>query len=273
MFRKIFASKGVGFIGPLLILLFVFFNIPLLIMLGRSVSEPFVTFDHYVYLFNNPVYLKVMVNTLKIAILITVLCMIIGYPFAYWMTTLKPKWQLAAVTVVVLSFLVSILVRVYAWIVLLGNNGVVNSLLLKLGWITQPLKIIYNSFGVNIGTLNVLLPFFILPLYFSMLKIDQRLMKAAASLGASPAQTFIRVYFPLTIPALISSSILVFILTLGFYITPAILGGGKVSMIANVLDLLINQMSSWELASALSVILLIVTIVFYYISRKAEVLK
>lgn len=265
--------RRLGFILPLVLLIFAFFNIPILIMLMRSFSEPFPSLSQYIYLINHSVYLSVLANTFKIALIITLLCIIIGYPLAYWMTQLSKRWQLFVLTLVVLSFLVSILVRTYAWIVLLGNNGIINTLLLKIGIISEPLQMLYNNLGVNIGTLNVLLPFFILPLYFSMLQIDNTLLKAAESLGANPFNVFTRVYFPLTLRALISSSILVFILTLGFFITPALLGGGKVVMIANVLDLLINRMSNWGLASALSIVLLIVTTLFYFVSRKVEAMR
>lgn len=271
--NKINSMKTAGFVAPLAFLLIIFFNIPITIMLIKSFSDPFPSLTYYIYLLKHSVYLQVMLNTFKIAVLITVLAIILGYPLAYWMTKLSKRWQMTVVTLVVLSFLVSVLVRAYAWIVLLGNNGIVNSLLLKLGIISEPLQMLYNNLGVNIGTLNLLLPFFILPLYFAMLQIDGTLLKAASSLGATQMNVFWKIYFPLTIRPLISSATLVFILTLGFFITPALLGGGKVSMIANVLDLLINSLSNWELASALSVVLLLVATLFYFLSRKVEVMK
>lgn len=273
LLKRLGLNKGARFVAPLFILLLLFFNVPLFAMLGRSFSNPFPSIDYYTFLVNNPVYLQVMFSTFKIAVFITIYTVLLGYPLAYWITTLPRNWQLIVVTLVVMSFLVSMLVRAYAWIVLLGNNGILNSILIKIGIISEPMQFLYNNFGVNLGTLNILLPFLVIPLYFSMLKIDNRLMKAASSLGANPIQAFLKVYFPLTIRATVSSAILVFILTLGFFITPAILGGGKVTMIANVLDMLINQMSNWELASALSVVLLFITILFYYFSRKIEVIR
>jgi len=269
--RKRFPT-GLGYVLPLLLMMIIVFDLPLMVMLGRSISAPFPTFRHYTYLIEQPVYLEVLANTFRIAIVVTIGAVIIGYPLAYWMTRISKRAQMLAVSVVILSFLVSLLIRTYAWIVILGNNGIVNRVLLEMGLIGSPLQFIYNDLGVTIGTLNVLLPFMIIPLYTSMLKMDVRLLDAAASLGADPVRTFIRVYFPLTLPSLLSCAILVFILTLGFFITPAILGGGNVAMIATVLDTLINQLAEWELAAALSVILLIVTLVCYAGYRKLEVM-
>src|SRR5262249_17904671 len=155
----------------------------------------------------------------------------------------------------VLPFWISTLIRTYAWIVILGNAGVVNRTLHAVGLVGAPLPILYNELGVTIGTVNVLLPFFVLPLYASMLRIDQRLLHAAASLGASQRSIFWRVFFPLTTPAMMAGAILVFMLTLGFYITPAVLGGGRGPMIANMLGMLINTFPRWELASAISPLL------------------
>jgi ABC-type spermidine/putrescine transport system permease subunit I len=179
------------------------------------------------------------------------------------MRGLSPGRQLIALALVVLPFWVSILVRTYAWIVILGNDGLVNRMLQGLGLAAAPVSFLSNEFGVILGTANILLPFLVLPLLAAMLKVDDRLLQAAASLGASQRTVFWRVFFPLTLPSLAAGAILVFILTLGFFITPAILGGGRVPMVANMLDLLINRLPRWELAAAISTILLIMTLACY----------
>lgn len=263
-----FYPKGFGFTLPLFILMIISFNIPLLLILFRSFLNPEPTLEHYVYLIDNPIYLKILGSTFRVAVIVTILSIIFGFPLAYWMTRLSSQWQLVVITLVAMSFLVSILIRTYAWIVILGNNGIVNRTLIELGITGSPLQLIYNNFGVTLGTLNVLLPFMVLPLYAAMLKFDHRLMKAASSLGARPITSFFRIYLPLTLPSLLSSTILVFILALGFFITPAILGGGKVQMIATILDLLINRLADWELASAISSVLLITTLILYTIYRR-----
>lgn len=263
-----FWPKGIGYVLPLFILILIAFNIPLFLILVRSFLNPEPTLEHYVYLMENPVYLQILGSTFRVAIVVTILSVILGFPLAYWMTRLSSKLQLIVITIVAMSFLVSILIRTYAWIVILGNNGIVNRTLIELGITGSPLQLIYNQMGVTLGTLNVLLPFLILPLYAAMLKFDHRLMQAAASLGSKPIRTFFKIYLPLTLPSLLSSSILVFILALGFFITPAILGGGQVQMIATILDTLINRLAEWELSSAISTILLVTTLILYAIYRR-----
>ena len=255
------------FVLPLLLVMGVCFNVPIVLMLAWSVKNPTLTPRHYQEFFATSVYLKVFWNTVRIALVTTAVCVPLGYPLAYWIRFLPAGRRLVALALVVLPFWVSILVRTYAWIVLLGNAGLVNRTLLRLGVIESPLGILYNELGVIIGTVNVLLPFFVLPLLASMARIDDRLLQAAASLGASARTIFWRVFFPLTVPAVSAGAILVFILTLGFYVTPAILGGGRVTMIANMLDLLINQLPDWELAATISTVLLVVVLSCYSMSR------
>ena len=244
------------------------FNLPIVLMLGWSIGAPPDVLAHYAQILERAVYLKVLANTFRIAAIATLVCVLLGYPLAYWMRSLSPGRQLLAVALVVLPFWVSILVRTYAWIVILGNDGLVNRSLQGLGLIGAPVSFLYNQFGVVLGTANVLLPFLVLPLFAAMLKLDDRLLQAAASLGASRRTIFWRVFFPLTLPSLAAGAILVFILTLGFFITPAILGGGRVPMIANMLDLLINRLPRWELAAAISTVLLVLTLACYAAYRR-----
>lgn len=256
-----------GYVLPLLLVMLALFVLPILLMLARSVTQPEWTLEHYQDLIETSVYVRVLGRTLRIALTTTIACALLGYPLAYWMRGLSPQRQVIAVALVVLPFWISILVRTYAWIVVLGNAGVVNRLLLDLGLAGAPVAFLYNELGVVIGTTNVLLPFLVLPLFAAMLRIDGRLMQAAESLGASRGTVFRRIFFPLSLPALAAGSILVFILTFGFFITPAILGGGRVPMVANALDLLINQFARWETAAALSTVLLVVTLACFAVSR------
>jgi ABC-type spermidine/putrescine transport system permease subunit I len=254
---------GAAYALPLVAFMLLAFNLPIVLMLGWSIGAPPDVLAHYGQILERAVYLKVLGNTFRIAAIATLVCVLLGYPLAYWMRSLSPGRQLLAVALVVLPFWVSILVRTYAWIVILGNDGLVNRSLQGLGLSGAPVSFLYNQFGVVLGTANVLLPFLVLPLLAAMLKLDDRLLQAAASLGASRRIIFWRVFFPLTLPSLAAGAILVFILTLGFFITPAILGGGRVPMIANMLDLLINRLPRWELAAAISTVLLILTLACY----------
>lgn len=260
---RLVIGVGVLQVLPAVLFILLLFNVPLLMMLSWAVGPADRPWETLEELSRGAVYLRVLGNTLYIAFLTTIACALMGYPLCYWMWRLSRQWQIVALALVVLTFWVSILVRTYAWIVILGNDGILNRTLAAIGLTSQPVSFLYNQFGVIVGTTNVLLPFLVLPLFASMVRLDGRLFQAAASLGASRATIFWRIFLPLTVPALAAGSILVFILTLGFYITPAILGGGRVPMIANVMDMLINQMPRWELAAAISLILLVITLLFY----------
>ncbi len=251
-------------VAPLLLVMAVGFNLPLIAMLAQSVvGAAGFTLQHLREVFEASAYLKVLGTTFRIALITSVVCVLLGYPLAYWLRRLPSRWQAVAVALVVIPFWISILVRTYAWIVVLGNAGMVNRALLALGLVDSPVSFLYNELGVVVGTVNVLLPFLVLPLFAAMLKIDEQLLRAAETLGASPWTVFWRIFFPLSVPALAAGGVLVFILTLGFFITPAVLGGGRVPMIATMLDLFVNQMPNWELASAISAVLLVVTLALF----------
>ena len=264
--------EGFGFTAPLLVLMLVAFNAPIVYMLGLAFWEKGrgFTLEHYAGLLEAPVYLRVLGNTMRVALIATLANVIIGYPLALWMRGLGSRARMIALALVVLPFWVSILVRTYAWIVVLGNGGLVNRALQWSGLTDAPVSFLYNELGVTIGMANVLLPFLVLPLFAAMIRIDERLLQAAASLGASPATIFWKVFFPLTLPALAAGTLLVFILCLGFYITPAILGGGRVPMVSNLLDTLINQIPRWETAAAISTVLLIVTLAIFAAYRRLD---
>jgi ABC-type spermidine/putrescine transport system permease subunit I len=262
------AWRGGGlYVLPLLGLMLVAFDLPVLFMLAQSVLSPSPTLEHWQELIESPVYLRVMGNTFRVAFITALLCGLLGYPLAYWIRCLPSRARLVALTLVVLPFWISVLVRTYAWIVMLGNAGVVNRTALWVGLTDAPIPFLYNTLGVTIGTTNVLLPFLVLPLLATMMKLDERLFQAAATLGAPRRAIFWRIFFPLTLPAFSAGIVLVFILTLGFFVTPAILGGGRVPMVANMLDILINSLPRWEVAAAISTLLLGVTLLLFGLYR------
>lgn len=255
-----------SFVVPLLLFVVVVFDIPLIVTSLWSFTDEqtgAATLANYAEFLTSDIYARIIWRTMLIALMVTVLCALLGYPLAYWTTRLSPVWQVVALGTVILTFWVSILVRTYAWIVILGNGGVVNRWLQSVGLTKTPIEFLYNEFGVMVGMVNVLLPFFVLPLYAAMRRIDRRLLDMAESLGASRLESFWRVFFPLSLPGLGASMVLAFILSLGFFITPAILGGGRVPMVANMMDLLINQFARWQMAAVVSVALLLVTLLFY----------
>lgn len=259
---------GLQYVLPLIVVMLVAFDVPVLLML-RTGFAPSWTLENYRQLIEGEVYLKVLLNTFKVAAISTICSALLGYPVAYWITRLSPTARLVAIACVVIPFWVSVLVRSYAWIVILGNAGIVNRTLLWLGITDLPVSLMYNEFGVTVGMTNILIPFIVLPLYAAMTKLDRRLLQAGATLGGSGLQIFWLVFFPLTRPALAAGALLVFILAIGFFITPALLGGGRVTMVANVLDILINTLPSWELAAAISTVLLLASLALYVIYRRA----
>lgn len=242
---------------PLLVVVLVVFDYSLGGLLTQSVKgSDGLTLQHFKEALTTNAYLHVFVDTLRVSFLATALCVLLGYPLAYWMRGLDKHFREIVLALVLMTFWVSILVRTYAWIVVLGNAGLVNRLLLGAGLIHEPLTLLYSEFGVIIGMANVLLPFLVLPLLTAMLRIDERLLHAAASLGASRFAIFWRIFFPLSLPALGSCVLLLFMLSLGAYFIPAVLGGGKVPLVGNLLDTLINGTSEWALAAAISTVLL-----------------
>lgn len=255
---------------PGLLIIFVVFNYPLFGTALWAVHDPGGgwTLEHIRNFIDTSSYRRIIWRTVLFSLQVTGLCILLGYPLAYWATRLSPRGRLVVLGLVVTTFWVSILVRTYAWIVILGSAGLVNRSLIGIGLIERPIQFLYNETGILIGMVNVLLPFFVLPVYAAMARIDPRLGLAAATMGASPTRIFWQVFMPLTVPAVATSAILVFILSLGFYITPAVLGGGRVPMIANMMDMMINRFANWEMAAVVSCVLLGMTVILYGIYQR-----
>lgn len=258
--RTAAVSGGFGWlILPALALLVVFFAYPVFWLLLKSLSEPAWGVANYVALVERPVYLRVLWNTVVISATTTFFCALIGYPLAYTMATTSDRARRLLIFVVLIPFWTSLLVRTFAWMVLLQKQGLINQSLVGLGLLEEPVALIYNRLGVLIGMVQVLLPFMVFPLYTVMLRIDQSLTSAAATLGAPPVRNFLRVYLPLSLPGLVTGSTLVFISALGYYITPALLGGPGDVMIAQMIEQQIGTFGNWGLAGALGVVLLLGT--------------
>ncbi|NYS26606.1 ABC transporter permease [Rhodobacteraceae bacterium 2376] len=211
---------------------------------------------------------RIFWQTFEISALVTVLALLLGYPLAYLMSQLSPRWAGICLIFVLVPFWTSLLVRTYAWMVLLQRRGLVNQTLMDLGIIDMPLRLVYNYTGTVIGMLHIMLPFMILPLYAALRTVDMNYMRAAANLGASPLRAFWTVFFPLSMPGVIAGSLLVFILSLGFYVTPALLGGGRVMMVSMKIQQDAGLYFDWGAASALGVALLVITLgIFWVLSR------
>lgn len=256
------ANGGPFLLGlPTIIFLLVLFAIPvarlMLLSVGGGSIEP------YIKAATDGFYITVLLNTFKIAALVTLFSFLLGYPVAYFLTAASPLWRAIGFFCVLIPFWTSILVRTYAWMVILGRRGVINELLLALDLIDKPMTLLHSMPAVVVGMVHVLMPFLIFPVYAVMQRIDPNLMAAARGLGAPEWRVFWRVYFPLTLPGVLSGATLVFILSMGFFITPALLGGGRVTMIALLIEQYVREFSDWEFAGALSAVLLVMTLVIY----------
>jgi putative spermidine/putrescine transport system permease protein/spermidine/putrescine transport system permease protein len=224
--------------------------------------------EHYTRMLDSKAYIRIFITTFKISFLTTLICVVIGYPLTYFMSQLPKKWAGVCMIGVLIPFWTSLLVRTYAWLVLLQKKGLLNNVLIDLEIIAEPIKFVHNTSGTLIGMAHIMLPFLILPLYANMRSIDKDCVRAAASLGATPSRAFWTVFFPLSIPGLLAGLLIVFVLCLGFYVTPAVLGGGRVIMAAMKISSNIELYFSWGAASALGVVLLVVTMAILFLASK-----
>lgn len=206
-------------------------------------------------------------TTFEITLWITIGCLVIGYPVAYFLANVSTRWRAILIPLVVIPLWTSLLVRTFAWKVILGVNGPVNDIVQGIGLSEEPLGLAFNEsrLGVYIGTIHIMLPFFILPLFAVMRGIPQHLPRVAESMGATPIRSFLRVYLPLSLPGVAAGCLLVFILSIGFFITPALLGGAGDRMIGNMIELQINELLNWEFGAALSFLLLAITLVVFLV--------
>lgn len=242
---------------PAVLLLILAMGYPLATVVVRSFAEPSWGLQNYVWFFSTPANLTVLARTFSIAAWVTLVCVIAAYPYAYLMTAVGPKWRLVLILCVLVPFWVSGVVRTLAWVVLLQDSGVINTALQAVG--LDGIKLIRTPLGVVIGMAQVLLPFMILPLFSVMRSIDLRLIQAARSLGASPVRAFWQIYLPLSLPGVFAGAIIVFILSLGFYITPALLGGPRSTMLSTLVQNQVLSLLAWGRGGAMGVILLVAT--------------
>ncbi|NYD57596.1 putative spermidine/putrescine transport system permease protein [Nocardioides marinisabuli] len=245
---------------PTVAMLLVVFVLPMATIVWRSVTLPEPGLANFTAVLTNPTYRTVLVNTLQMAGLTTVFCVLLGYPYAYLMVKVGDGLRMLLLLCVVVPFWTSLLVRTFAWILLLQDTGLVNEALISAGVVDSPVSLIRTMPGVVIGMVHILLPYYVLPMYAQMRKIDLSLMTAAESLGAPPRRAFWKVFVPLSLPGLISGATLVFLLALGFYVTPALLGSGSTLVIGELIVQQISGVLNWGVGSALAVALLVMTL-------------
>lgn len=233
---------------------------PLAKVLWISVTEPVPGLGNYAKLLTSESVHKVLIVTARICVITTAVTLLLGYVLSYAMVQAKGAWLRGLTFFVLLPLWISVLVRAFSWVTLLRSNGVINQALLSAGVIAEPLTLLRNEFGVIVGMVHYMVPFAVLPLYSNMRGIDLRLIAAARLLGASPWSAFRRIFLPLSLPGVVASSVLVFIFSMGFYVTPALLGGGRVFMIAEYIGVQITQTVNWGLGTMLAALLLVIII-------------
>ncbi len=258
-----------GLTSPSFLLLGIILYLPIgwLFWLSLLDKNDNFTTENYARLFD-PLYIKTFTTTFEISVIVTAICIAIGYPLAYFLSQLPRRAANICMIAVLLPFWTSLLVRTYAWLVILQRKGLINSWLQDWGLIEGPLKLVHNQTGTVIGMTHIMLPFMVLPLYAAMKSIPSDLMRAASNCGASPTKAFWQVYFPLSLPGLAAGFTLVLVLCLGFYVTPVLLGGGRVQMWAMRIETNVAVYFNWGAASSLGVALLLVTLVILYFANR-----
>ncbi|WP_243470722.1 ABC transporter permease subunit [Ruegeria denitrificans] len=241
---------------------------------GDGIMTIRLVFDNFVYIWEDSLYFDTYVNSLKISVTSTFLCLLFGYPIAYAIVRSGPVAKPLLLFAIILPFWTSFLLRVYSWMGLLADQGTINNLLIALGIIDEPIRMLYTEFAVYIGIVYTYMPFMILPLYANMEKLDNSLNEAAADLGSRPTNTFFKITLPLTMPGIVAGSLLVFIPATGEYVIPDLLGGGNVQMIGRVLYNEFSRNSDWPVAAAVAIVLLIILVlpimVFQHYQGKAS---
>ncbi len=268
--RRRLVRSGAGWLLlPALLVLLTCFALPmgtiLVYSFGRSAPGtlfiPDLTLHNYASLLTTPVYFKVMLRTLRLGVIVTLLALVIGYPYAYVMARGRPWLRTGLLLAVLLPLLVSVVVRTLGWIVVLGLDGPVNQALQALGLTSQPVKFLFNETGIIIGLLHVYFPFMVLPLSSVLQKLDPQLEEAARTLGAGYPTVFRRVILPLSVPGIAAGSMLVFTLSVAAYVTPALMGGAGINVMATLVAQQILVLVNWPLGSAVAVALVLITLV------------
>jgi putrescine transport system permease protein len=291
--RRLGVSGRTGVVALPYAWLFVFFFVPFVIVAKISLAQmilqrpPYTAFllwpdgqmwptiqvfwSNYAWLLQDPLYWVAYLNSLKIAFVSTVLCLLIGYPIAYGIARSPSTVRTLLLLMVILPFWTSFLLRVYAWIGILKQQGLINAALMGLGVIDQPLDILHNDFSVYVGIVYSYLPFMILPLYATLEKLDVSLLEAAEDLGARPIKAFFTVTVPLSLPGILAGSMLVFIPAVGEFVIPALLGGPDTLMIGKVLWNEFFSNRDWPVASAVTIVLILVLVIPIVILQRQQV--
>ncbi|SEN26140.1 putative spermidine/putrescine transport system permease protein [Gemmobacter aquatilis] len=271
MFSAITAGRrgsGLGFALPAVLLLFAFFVVPVAALLTRSVTEPELGLQNYAVLVGSSTYARIFFNTFFVSGVVTLITVLIAFPVAWALAIMPSRWASIIFAIILLSMWTNLLARTYAWMVLLQQTGLINRSLMALGLIDAPLQLTNNLVGVTIGMVYIMLPFMILPLMGVIKKIDPAILQAAALCGATKAQALRRVLIPLAGPGIASGALMVFVMSLGYYVTPSLLGGTANMMLAELIAQQVQSLVNWGMGGAAAFLLLVVTLGLYAVQLR-----
>lgn len=257
------SRSGILLATPALLLLIFMFLVPVALLLARSILEPTPGLQNYAELLSSRSYRTILANTFQVSLTVTVVTFIIGFPVAWLLAVVPRVWSAIVFGVVLLSMWTSLLTRTFAWMVLLQSTGLINRGLMAIGLISEPLALTNNLVGVTIGMTYILLPYIVLPLYGSMKSIDPEILRAAAICGATRLQAFIHVFLPACAPGAAAGCLMVFVMSLGYFVTPVLLGGPSTMMLAELIVQLVQSLLNWGLGAAAAFILFTVTLAAY----------
>jgi putative spermidine/putrescine transport system permease protein len=254
-------------LAPYTLLLVAFFVAPLALMLAISVSrqsfgelEWTVTFHHYARFFSDGFYLSVLWDTLLLGVIVTVICLLLGYPLAYHLALTRSAWKPLLIVFILSPLLVGIVIRCYGWMILLADRGLINATLMERGWLAKPLPLMYNRLGIAVGLVHVFLPFMVLSLTGVLKRIDPALIEASKTLGASPRRAFVEVTLPLSLPGILAGSLLVFSLAISSFVVPILLGGFKVQVLPMIVYEQILSVFDWPFGAVNAFVLLVISV-------------
>jgi putative spermidine/putrescine transport system permease protein len=257
------SMAGIGATTPALALVLLFFVLPVLALLLRSILEPVPGLQNYAEVFGSTTYLKVFSNTFLVAGIVTAVTLFLAFPVSWFLAIAPRRWSTLLFGIIVLSMWTNLLARTYAWMVLLQRTGIINHTMMQFGLISQPLPLVNNLIGVTIGMTYIMLPFMILPLHATIRTLDPAVFQAASLCGASRLQVFIAIFLPLVASGVAAGVLMVFVMSLGYFVTPSLLGGTSNMMLAELIAQLVQSLLNWGLAGAAAVVLLVVTLAIY----------
>lgn len=261
-------GSGLALAMPAILLLLAFFVIPVAALLLRSVTEPQPGLQNYAALIGSTTYARIFFNTFFVAGVVTLVTILIAFPVAWALAIMPSRWASVIFAVILLSMWTNLLARTYAWMVLLQQTGLVNRMLMALGIVDQPVQLTNNLVGVTIGMVYIMLPFMILPLLGVIRKIDPAILQAAALCGATKWQALTRILLPLATPGIASGGLMVFVMSLGYFVTPALLGGTANMMLAEMIAQQVQSLVNWGMGGAAAFILLVVTLGLYAVQLR-----